>query len=223
MLMLIVAVARDLRRDAQDHPFGDRLGLRGAARIRPVSASVCVVVLKNTSWVPTRMNAGSLFSAFTVGLAITFTLPWLANARQEPAKSFMFRPTVIAPLAVGADVLRERYGIAGALDQQLPVDAGRELVVQRDLDDHRLNLHLTRRAVVNGVEIELNLVEAIGKVGRLQQRGFPVDVESPFGRQECLHAHGEVRENIADVRGGHVSQLPVGSACRGSCRGRLRA
>ena len=68
-------------------------------RIRPVSASVWVGVLKNMSWVPTRMNTGSLFSAFTV-LAITF--PPLAREVSRPLKSFMFRRTVIAPLEVGA-------------------------------------------------------------------------------------------------------------------------
>ena len=62
-------------------------------RIRPVKASVRVVVLKNTSCVPTRTTTGSLFSALTVGLAITFTLPWLANALSSPVKSLMFKPT----------------------------------------------------------------------------------------------------------------------------------
>ena len=161
-------------------PSVDRLRLAVVCRIRPVTASVCVVVLKNTSWVPTRMIIGSLFNAFTVGLAITLTLPWLANAVSSPVKSLMFKPTVIVPPEVGATFWRERYGIAGAIDQELPVDAGRELVVQHDLDDLRLNLDLTHRAVVNRVEIKLDLIETIGKIGRLQQRGFPVHVESPL-------------------------------------------
>ena len=78
-------------------------------RIRPDTASVWVVVLKNTSCVPTRIMAGSLLSAFTVGLAITLTVPWLANALSRPVKSLMRRPTVNAPPAGLGDALRQRH------------------------------------------------------------------------------------------------------------------
>ena len=47
------------------------------------------------------MIAGSLLSAFTVGLAITLTLPWLANAFSSPVKSLMWSPTVNVPPVVG--------------------------------------------------------------------------------------------------------------------------
>ena len=52
----------------------------------PVVASTCDVVTKNTSCVPTRITAGSLFIAMTRGLAITLTLPWLANASSRPCE-----------------------------------------------------------------------------------------------------------------------------------------
>ena len=85
-----------------------------------------------------------------------------------------------------------------------------------DLDDLRLNLHLARRAILHGVEIELNLVETIGKVGRLQQRGLPVHVESPVRRQQRLHAGGEVAENIAGVGAGHFGRaaLRIAVSCQ---------
>ena len=67
--------------------------------MRPVVASTCDVVLKNTSCVPTRMMAGSLFSAFTRGLATTFTLPCVANAFSSPVKSLMFSAAVNVPAA----------------------------------------------------------------------------------------------------------------------------
>ena len=97
-----------------------------------------------------------------------------------------------------------------------------ELVVQHDLDDFRLNLHLTRRAVLNGVEIELNLVETIGKVGRLQQRGLSVHVEAPFGRQQRLHARCEVAENVAAVGVGHFGRA-IPRRRRDAIRGRQRS
>ncbi len=162
------------------------------------------------------MIAGSLFSAFTVGLAITLTLPWLANALSSPVKSLMFRPDGHRAAGGRRHVLRQRHRIAGALDKQLPVEAGRELVVQHDFDDLRLNLHLARRAILYSVEIELNLVEAIGKIGRLQQRGLPVHVESPLGRQQRLHAGREVAEDVAGIRVGHVRRAAL--AVRGCVR-----
>ncbi len=68
-------------------------------RIRPVATSTCEVVLKKTSWVPTRMIAGSLFSAFTCGVATTFTRPCVANAFNSPVKSLMFNAAVNVPAA----------------------------------------------------------------------------------------------------------------------------
>ena len=66
------------------------------------------------------------------------------------------------------DVLRQRHRVAGAVNHEVPVDAGREFLAQHDLDHLRLNLHLTGRAILHRVEIQLNLIQPIGIVGRLQ-------------------------------------------------------
>ncbi len=97
MLMLIIPSLEICGVTLRTTPSVIACGSTVVCRIRPVAASVCVVVLKNTSWVPTRMITGSLFSAFTVGLAITLTVPWLASAVSSPVKSLMCRPTVIVP------------------------------------------------------------------------------------------------------------------------------
>jgi hypothetical protein len=75
MLMLIIPSPEICGVTLSTTPSVIDCGSTVVCRMRPVTASLCVVVLKNTSCVPTRMIAGSLFSAFTVGLAITFTVP----------------------------------------------------------------------------------------------------------------------------------------------------
>ena len=150
------------------------------------------------------MMAGSLLSAFTVGLASTLTFPWLANAFSRPVKSLMLRPTVMVPPADGDDVLRQRHRVPGALDQQIQLMPAENSSLSVDLDDLGLNLHLARRAVVHRVEIQLNLVEPIGIVGRLQQRRLPIHVEASFRRHQRPHAGRQLGEDIAGVRAGYL-------------------
>ena len=61
-------------------------------------------MVKNTSCVPIRMIAGSLFIAVTRGLESTFTLPCVANALSSALKSPTFNASVKPPEVAGASV-----------------------------------------------------------------------------------------------------------------------
>ena len=84
--------------------------------ICPLCGSICVVVTKNTSCVPMRMTAGSLFIAVMRGLESTLTLPCAANAFSSAVKSPTLSASVKPPRRRRRERLRRRRVVGQAAE-----------------------------------------------------------------------------------------------------------
>ena len=76
-------------------------------------------------------------------------------------------------------------------------------VVQRDFDDPRLDLHLTRRAVAHGIEMLLHLIETIGKIGGLEQRAFLSMLKRPSAKSVSTPSARSAKSRPPSVRAGY--------------------
>jgi hypothetical protein len=133
----------------------------------------------------------------------------------------MFTPIVKALDPCGRELLRHCHGVPGAAEHGVPVDAGRVVIPQLDLDDFGRDQDLALNACLDRLQVEGNLVEPIREVGDLQQARLAVEVELAVRRDQRLHPGLQFLEHVTAIGGryrrGTAAESALASAHAPGC------